>query len=175
MQENDLTYTSLINLGIWSGHLPNLNVKDLINNLYNIKSTLPSVSKSNKGGYQTEGNLCFNPNFFSLVNTLNQLIINLTSNPNAKIFNMWGNISSFTNYNSIHTHGNNLKGFSGVVYLQIPKNSGGILFHNPININDQITYTLKEKEILIFPAILPHSVEPNLSQEDRISISFNYE
>ena len=91
---------------------------------------------------------------------------------------MWGNISSFTHSNQIHNHITSLtfsdQQLSGVVYLKVPKNSGKILFYNPFNVNIQYCFTPKENEIFLFPSVLYHSVEPNLSQEDRISIAFNF-
>ena len=93
---------------------------------------------------------------------------------------MWVNISNFGNYNIIHNHRNNLdfdnEGsiVSGILYLKIPENGGGLNFYNPLDINLNHYHEPKEGQLLLFDSFLPHSVDANLSQEDRISIAFNY-
>jgi uncharacterized protein (TIGR02466 family) len=81
---------------------------------------------------------------------------------------------------------------SGCVYLQIPENSGNILYHNPLETrrvsntffekikaeeNDynfsHITYTPVVGEMIIFESWLQHTVQQNMSNENRISIGFN--
>jgi uncharacterized protein (TIGR02466 family) len=39
---------------------------------------------------------------------------------------------------------------------------------------DAVAHGAEAGLLLIFPSWLPHGVEPNMSDEDRISISFNY-
>jgi len=177
MQENNLTYTSILDVGVWSGLIPNLNTDQLIKELYHLKNTVPPATKSNNGGYQTKDNLHLFSQFFPLVQIINNIGIEFTSNPNIKINSLWGNISSFSNFNNLHTHSQttNPNKISGVIYLKVPKNSGNIIFHNPINPSYTIHFTPKESSILLFPSILAHMVEPNLSKDDRISIAFNYE
>jgi ectoine hydroxylase-related dioxygenase (phytanoyl-CoA dioxygenase family) len=38
---------------------------------------------------------------------------------------------------------------------------------------DQVVVTVKNGTLLVFPAYLQHSVDANMSEEERISISFN--
>jgi len=47
--------------------------------------------------------------------------------------------------------------------------------HNSSEIDENISeiYTPVEGEMILFPAHLPHRVEPNYSDDLRISISFN--
>jgi uncharacterized protein (TIGR02466 family) len=81
---------------------------------------------------------------------------------------------------------------SGVMYLQVPENSGDIIFHNPLETR-RVTNTFFERikaeendynfnhvkhtpavgEILLFESWLQHTVAQNLSTENRISIGFN--
>lgn len=88
--------------------------------------------------------------------------------------------------NSEHVHGDV---FSGVFYLSAPEGSGKLSIVNPainrmwggcalVNQRNQFTgETIKiepvEGDILLFPSYLPHSVETNNHDEERISISFN--
>ena len=108
---------------------------------------------------------------------------------NLIIANSWININSPSSYNSTHIHPT--PGLSGVYYVSAPKNSGNILFHNNSmmqfingtyldtttenkNTPDVIKYEPRTGRVIIFPAWLPHSVEINNSNEDRISIAFNF-
>jgi uncharacterized protein (TIGR02466 family) len=79
--------------------------------------------------------------------------------------------------------------FSGVFYLHVPKESGKLVIKNEafnnlwkattlISEKNQFTgkYTKIEPiegDIFLFPSYLPHSVETNDHDEERISISFN--
>ena len=100
---------------------------------------------------------------------------------------MWVNINKTGDYNEIHDH-NPYDGtaLSGVFYVKTPANCGRIRFYDPRPFitkapdmqyyNDGNTYHYFDPEpnmLLIFPAWLKHMVEPNKSNEDRISISFN--
>jgi uncharacterized protein (TIGR02466 family) len=99
----------------------------------------------------------------------------------------WLNISDSRQcMNSQHIHGDV---FAGVFYLQAPEGSGKLNIVNPgINkmwmgskIKSQKNQFTGEStridpiegNILLFPSYLPHSVETNNHDEERISISFN--
>lgn len=79
--------------------------------------------------------------------------------------------------------------FSGVFYIQIPKNSGKLVIKNS-SINpmwqgnalsenknkfnsEKIKIEPTEGHIFVWPSYLEHSVEPNNHDENRISLSFN--
>ncbi|HEY9654431.1 MAG TPA: TIGR02466 family protein, partial [Crinalium sp.] len=104
-----------------------------------------------------------------------------------KAANCWANINPKYASNKIHDHANCL--FSGVYYLKAPKDSGTLMFYDPRVAKtfykppvstftpytaDAIAHVAEEGLMLIFPSWLKHGVEPNLSNEDRVSISFNY-
>jgi len=88
--------------------------------------------------------------------------------------------------NSEHVHGDV---FSGVFYLQAPEESGKLSLANPaINrmwngcsltsqknqfTGESIKIEPVEGNIILFPSYLPHSVETNNHDGERISISFN--
>jgi hypothetical protein len=173
-QENNFKYVDILRLGYWAKQLPEIDTKFLIKELYEIRETFPSINRSNSGGYQSSSNLNHFPEFSPLVVLLNQEMFKLTKNPNIKISEMWGNISSFSNFNHIHTHDLPPNHYSGILYLQVPPHSGELEFYTPLNINNEFTYIPTEKDLVIFHSNLPHSVNPNLSKEDRISIAFNY-
>jgi uncharacterized protein (TIGR02466 family) len=81
---------------------------------------------------------------------------------------------------------------SGVIYLKTSDNCGDIVFHNPLETRrqghghfnvikrtdteynaDNITYNPENGKMIMFESWLPHSVRMNLSQEDRVCVSFN--
>lgn len=81
---------------------------------------------------------------------------------------------------------------SGCVYLQLPENCGDIMFHSPLETrrmsntffqrmqkeqNDynfnHVKYSPKVGELILFESWLQHTVEQNMSNENRISIGFN--
>ena len=71
---------------------------------------------------------------------------------------------------------------SGVLFLQTPTNCGRLVFKNPAVSSDFSLIRAKDFVIdpevlgcIFFPSWLEHYVEPNLSDEDRISLSFNFE
>lgn len=79
--------------------------------------------------------------------------------------------------------------FSGVFYLQIPEESGKLIVRNQaINLmwkgcdltseknqftGETVRFEPVEGNIIVFPSYLPHAVETNNHDDERISISFN--
>ena len=74
---------------------------------------------------------------------------------------------------------------SGGYYLQVPKDSGRIVFRDPAALRnnrfinsfviggEMKAYQPKEHDLMLWPAYLDHYVEPSKSDEDRIMISFD--
>ena len=104
----------------------------------------------------------------------------------AKINNMWAIINTGGSANLRHQHGNST--ISGAYYVKAPINSGDIVFYdprpapvysypnvvNPNLLNAQVNgVSPKEGSLVLFPSYLDHSVNENLSNEERIVISFN--
>jgi len=179
-ENNNPKIVNIFPINLYIDFIKNLPLEDYLSKVYNyIKEYPTSVAVSNQGGYQSNSEVHFHPYFSSLVKLLNEYNYKFTGNPNSKISSMWINISKYGNYNSLHVHteSTNPSTFqqSGVLYLKTPLNSGDIEFHNPSHISGFFNVTPQERMILIFPQFVPHFVAPNLSQEDRISIAFNYE
>jgi conserved hypothetical protein len=102
------------------------------------------------------------------------------------INNMWAIINTGGSANLRHQHGNST--ISGAYYVRAPQNSGDIIFYdprpapvytypkavNPNLLNAQVNgISPKEGALVLFPSYLDHSVNENLSNEERIVISFN--
>ena len=103
--------------------------------------------------------------------------------------NMWANINPPGGYNRPHLHPN--CHYSGVYYIKTPKNSGQIIFNDPRTTSHMVMPNRIKAtpppdlwrevrvdplvgRIIMFPAWLWHCVEPNESNDIRISVSFNF-
>ena len=110
----------------------------------------------------------------------------LKLNKKIRLTSMWLNINYFKDYNISHVHSFSI--LSGVFYIKTLKNSGNLIFKRnhaleycikdnllEYNSYNSTTFTIpsKENSLYIFPSWYEHYVEPNLSKEERISISFN--
>ena len=104
----------------------------------------------------------------------------------VKMEAMWSIINKKGSFNIQHNHANAY--LSSAYYVRYPEKSGSIKFFDPreqknirypkiknyTNISAVITeITPKEGDLLIFPSYLYHSVGENLSEDDRIIVSFN--
>ncbi len=159
------------------------------------KKNRDGQKKSNYGGWhspffdQKNDNT---PKKFSIVikNFLKKIFINEMgwkyNSDKAKIIGMWSIINKKGSFNIQHNHPNAY--LSAAYYVKVPENSGNIKFFDPkeqknirypkiknyTDISAVITeITPKEGDLLIFPSYLYHSVGENLSEDDRIIVSFN--
>jgi len=148
---------------------------------------------SNFNGFQSN-NLDFN---IPIVNKLSFIILQKVNfvfkkyyktEHNLNISSIWFNINRHKDSNNRHMHPDSM--LSGVFYSKVPNNSGDIRFYNSENFeihfanvnkiiepneHNSCTYLLKSEAsfLHIFPGFLNHCVNPNLSNEERISFSFN--
>ncbi|MEN8131682.1 MAG: 2OG-Fe(II) oxygenase family protein [Pseudomonadota bacterium] len=98
----------------------------------------------------------------------------------------WANVNPAGASHGIHGHPNNF--LSGVYYVQTQPGADSINFYDPriqtgiirppvteltTGNTDQVVVQVSVGALLLFPAYLQHSVDPNRSQTLRISISFN--
>lgn len=105
---------------------------------------------------------------------------------NFDITGCWANISAPGAPHSIHTHPNNY--LSGVYYVKTQPKANGIFFHDPrpqvavispppLELGPANAGRLRVQTdigcLILFPSWLEHSVDANLSTENRISIAFN--
>lgn len=154
---------------------------DFVDRLLELEEKEPSVRKSNFGGYQTRDNIHETEGvlkeFTSALNNIANSILCSYTNKKVSITEMWGNINYKNCYNGAHTHSGLI---SGVYYCQVPENSGNLVLVNPAVRSDGHllrlqNYVIKPERLalILFPSWLEHYVEPNQSDQERISISFN--
>lgn len=104
-----------------------------------------------------------------------------------KIFNCWININPTKTYNLTHTHPG--CDFAGVFYVKCPDKNPPITFinldnslcssmysadmHHHWGSSHQYSVFPSEGTMLLFPSSIPHNVDENNSNEERISLAFN--
>ena len=153
----------------------------------------PGLKKTNCNGWHSTTEMHKMPVFQPLVNELFVMMNDIWKEEwlehEPLLGNMWANINPPAGYNKPHIHPNCI--FSGVYYIKAPKNSGKLVcndprpgehLHMPVRKPGRPPKDLwrechivpVEGRIIIFPAWLWHCVEPNKSNELRISASFNF-
>lgn len=103
-----------------------------------------------------------------------------------EITGCWANVLAKGAVHRAHSHPNNF--LSGAYYVRTRAGADTINFHDPRNQTgiirapvveltaentDQVVVRVKNGTLLVFPAYLQHSVDPNTSDEERVSVSFN--
>jgi uncharacterized protein (TIGR02466 family) len=166
--------------------------QQLLTQLYQLRQQDPGQSASNVLGWHSRGNLYDLPQFQEFKQLVDAAIVQVAQAVGygqipIRPANCWANINPKYASNKIHDHANCL--FSGVYYVQTPANSGSIMFYDPRPAKtfykplvqtytaytaDAVAHNADAGLLLIFPSWLRHGVEPNLSEGDRISLSFNY-
>ena len=151
------------------------------------------VSKTNAGGWHSATDM----NQKEEYNVLTKELFNMQDEIFKKEFltqkpvlgNMWANINGPGNFNRPHLHPNAL--FSGVYWIKTPINSGNLMLYDPRpgvhttmpnrkegklppQLWREVHYEPKAGRCIMYPAWLWHEVQPNRSNDTRISVSFNF-
>ncbi len=155
-----------------------------------IRANEPSRAKA-EGTWQSAGDLHRRPPFAHLAQAMMTASQGVTSFlqwrfEGLEITNLWANINFGHYAHHLHHHPNNH--ISGVYYAKAAEGAGDILFYDPrpqahlmepdvkvFNPANSAMHRFKPEEglMLLFPSWLEHSVEPNLSGEERVSLAFN--
>ena len=183
--------TSIFSIPIYENHYDN-DLRDLEEECIR-RSTLNSGrNASNSGGWQSY-NIFSDDNFFSefileIEKQANNFAKELEICQSLKLSNLWININEYKDSNRKHHHPGCI--FSGVFYVKVPDEFSTLRFFHPStdlmvrdwNVDFKLNkYTAcfwnvrpEEGKLILFPSWLNHEVDQNLSQEKRISISFNF-
>lgn len=137
---------------------------DIVDQIIKLSQTLTSLRRSNKGGWQG----LFHENDFDwFLPVLQNIKLEL---PNYYIHSCWFNINGPEHYNHWHRH--TPRELVGVLYLEVPKNSGEIEFRE----RGKCKRILPQVgQLITFPGSLEHRVLENKSLENRISVAINFE
>jgi uncharacterized protein (TIGR02466 family) len=181
---------------LWNSELPDFDThqETFVKAARNFRKSNPEgVNKSNVGGsYQSPMNLTTEPAFGPLFEFVAQMGMKAAFDMqfvqcDTYLTAAWVNFNdrrSAVNYDHVHQDT-----FSGVFYLKVPPKSGKLVLTNP-GMNplwqgamltdsknkfnaDKLRIEPAEGQIYLWPSYLPHGVEPNDHDDERISISFN--
>jgi len=196
MKQKQLFYSPL-----WQENLAQLfsewpvNSKTMVEKIYSLAEKEQGVDKTNFGGWQSDDDLYKYEEFGWLLENIIELGNQLAPEfGTSKTFNdghLWANINSKNDFNIVHTHPDAI--LSGAVYLKISQEDQGLIeffdaregsptahwqcytqFEEKTDLTTSVhSVAPQEGDILFFPGWLRHWVSPNLTSEDRISISFN--
>ncbi len=145
-------------------------------------STYQSHYVSNMGGYQS-GAFDYEP----LTSAIKNNVPKSDEEMGELYIYSWFNINGPRCYNTMHSHNTGVVFLSGVYYVTVPKDDcGSILFHDPrgnaigaapdskyFEYVTDVMIKPEENMLYYFPSWLEHEVTCNLTDEIRISISFN--
>lgn len=154
-----------------------------------LASTVPSASFSNSGCWRGTQQLTTVEFLLNEIEKLTTESIDYYSNKDP-IFasrvqqeftiHYWTNINKPGSRNVMHAHKPGV--LSGVYYIQ-GTDTGDLRIINPANMlgecNPQSPFTRdffftpKDRDLIMWPSWLPHEVEPNPSNRDRINIAFD--
>jgi len=151
------------------------------------------ITRTNVQGWHSTTNMHELPQFKKLVDMLYacQKTIYEQEHYESEPFlgNMWANINPPGGYNQSHLHPNSL--FSGAYYVKAQPNSGRLSLMDPRPGVQQCMPNRKKGKLprelwretyydpipgrlIMFPSWMWHKVEPNKSNDIRISVSFNF-
>lgn len=170
---------------------------DMLNLCYRLREQDPTGRKlSNQGGWQSQDFRAgthpeMKPLEDKIISQAEQCVRDYGYREDlcfVDIENFWFNINYKNNTNAVHTHDNSF--ISGVFYLKANHNQGNINFYKdyaqdfivasqatignftPLSAS-AMSFKPATQKLIMFPGWLPHGVERNEIDEERISISFN--
>ena len=170
-----------------------LNNNQLAQDIVNWSNQDKGVSKTNVKGWHSTTDMHTKSEYSQLVTELTRMQKEIYDNEHidrhAVLGNMWANINPPGGMNRAHQHPNSL--WSGVYWIKTPKNCGQLKIDDPrsaacmtrprqkdVNKPDRLWrethYEPIAGRVIMFPSWLMHCVDPNNSNEIRISISFNF-
>jgi len=165
----------------------------LAQDIINWSNQDPGVAKTNVKGWHSTTDMASKPEYQPLVNELMIMSKDIFKEEwldrEPVLGNMWANINPKEGSNQPHIHPNSL--FSGVYYVKSNPQAGRLKIYDPRPGIQMVMPIRKEGQppkhlwrdanldpvtgrLIMFPAWLWHAVEPNQSDELRISVSFNF-
>ena len=165
----------------------------LAHDIINWSNQDKGVEKTNYKGWHSKTDMATKPEYQLLITELMIMQKEIYEHEHldrfARLGNMWANINPPGGMNQPHLHPNSL--FSGVYYVKSNPQAGRLKIYDP-RPGAQINMPTRKPgnpgkdlwrdaniqpipgRIIMFPAWLWHSVEPNKSDNTRISVSFNF-
>ena len=190
---------------LWRSSLAkDIELEPIVDQIYRLEKKNKSRQKSNRGllGFQSED---FKYDADRKDDALNDLLFHVGSLVQAihqtdrrgevVLSNAWCNINRKDGMNIPHTHPGSM--YSGVIWLKASEGAGEFVINEsdhrimlqaepwygrlkdptspPPHWCSGVSFKPKEGDILVFPGFLSHQVMPNKNEDDRISLSFNFQ
>ena len=151
------------------------------------------LQKTNMNGWHSETNMHKLPEYIDLVDLLFKAQFHIYKEElldnEPFLGNMWANINYKGGFNRPHMHPNSL--WSGVYYVKTPQNCGHLKVEDPKSVSlmsmprrkdgplesylwREVHFEPVAGRLIMFPSWLNHCVDPNQSNDIRISVSFNF-
>lgn len=182
---------------VWRTDLPEAAAINelLLAAIQDLRQKVPSVKKSNELGWHSPTDMHKRSEFKPLCGFVEKMAatiagsLNIRADRKFSVETFWININPKHAYNALHDHPQSL--LSGVYYVQVDDKSGKLRFRDPRAGKrmspwpvaegkesdqrhwDRVSYKPVAGRLIMFPSWLEHDVEANLSENERISISFN--
>ena len=171
--------------------IPDVDLKELKKESYDISENYRSNQKTNINGYQsptfTNDEINGQSEFKKLYECVKSFSQDFAKKKNLGLklnrIGWWVNINKEYDYNLAHHHGN--CDLIAVYYVKLPENSGDLvllrkdgmeytnLYRNVCHGNLNFKISSDVGRLYLLPSCLWHYVQANQSNEDRISVSFN--
>jgi uncharacterized protein (TIGR02466 family) len=187
---SDLKLSNIFPTPVWTikNDLSEQEIQELEKFSREVVQTQPNLDISSKrgGGGSSKVLTIAHPVLMPIIERCTSALIkDYESVTKLKLLNYWVNVNPPGSYMIPHIHPRSV--FACTLYVKTPPRSGKITFVNPNLAARQHFYSAKDAEynyksysfqpvpgmFIAFPSWLDHGVEENLSEEDRISISFN--
>ncbi len=159
--------------------------------IYELKEKDTGKEYSNRGGWHSnpQNNNEIQEIFKPIIDSFGKIFPEMIFDPKVSSINslsIWANINPKGSYNLRHNHPG--CDISGVYYVKVPEgDSGNINFVDPRQAlsygngffveryagGETVPRYPVEGNMYLFPSSLEHNVGTNLTEEDRVSISFN--
>ena len=170
-----------------------LDTNEMAKNIIQWSNEDKGVQKTNVKGWHSTTEMHKKPEYKPLVDELFKMVHQVFAeewlDKQPVLGNMWANINGPGGYNRPHVHPNSL--FSGVYYVKTPPNCGKLICNDPRpgiqtcmpnrkkgqppkHLWREVHLQPQENRAMMFNSWLWHQVEPNESNEPRISVSFNF-
>ena len=171
----------------------NLDNRELERNVVEWSKKDAGLQKTNVNGWHSPSDMHKKPEYVNLAEALFHMQFDIYKEEcldnEPHLGNMWANINPPGGYNRPHMHPNSL--WSGVYYVKTPKNCGHLKVEDPKSVSlmsmprrkdgplesylwREVHFEPVAGRLIMFPSWLNHCVDPNQSNDIRISVSFNF-
>lgn len=168
---------------------------NFLRNLDKLKNDSEGVSRSNRGGWQSDSNANSREYLRPFMGRIDDAVRHTLEkefliNRSIECTGAWANYNYAGDYNSTHTHP--WSHISVIMYVSVPEGSGEVHFQDEVyhslladkrqnyeesfdkGLLGRFAVTPEEGLMLVFPSCVEHEVTPGTNQQPRVSVALNY-